>query len=124
VFFVDNYPLEFFAKTAVGEAVEVAFLAPAGEDPAFWVPDDEAVRKLQAARVILLNGAGYSKWVDQVSLPQARVVETSAAFEKAFIEVKEAVTHSHGPEGEHAHARGLPSRPGLTWIRRPSSWTR
>jgi zinc transport system substrate-binding protein len=102
--FVDNYPLEFFAKTAVGEAVEVAFLAPAGEDPAFWVPDDETVRKLQAARVILLNGAGYAKWLEQVTLPSGRVVETAAGFAETFIEEAEAVTHSHGPEGDHSHA--------------------
>lgn len=102
--FVDNYPLEFFAKTVVGDAVEVAFLAPADEDPAFWVPDDEAVRKMQAARVIVLNGAGYAKWLDQVSLPSGRVVETAASFAETLIEEADAVTHSHGPEGEHSHA--------------------
>jgi len=101
---VDNYPLEFFAKTVVGETVEVAFLAPVDEDPAFWVPDDDAVRAFQSARLILMNGAGYAKWVDQVTLPASRVVETAAGFEGAFIEEKEAVTHSHGAAGEHSHA--------------------
>lgn len=101
---VDNYPLAFFAKTVVGDAVEVGFLAPPDEDPAFWVPDDEAVRAFQSARLILMNGAGYAKWVDQVTLPTSRVVETAAGFSKAFIEEKEAITHSHGAGGEHAHA--------------------
>lgn len=100
---VANYPLSFFAESLLAGALPVYFDAPADEDPAFWQPNDEALIRFQSAQVILLNGAGYSKWVDQVSLSKARVVETSAAFEKAFIEVKEAVTHSHGPEGEHAH---------------------
>lgn len=101
---VDNYPLEFFAKTVVGGAVEVAFLAPPDEDPAFWVPEDEAVRAFQSARLILMNGAGYDKWVDQVTLPTSRVVETAAGFAGSLIEEKDAITHSHGGEGEHSHA--------------------
>ena len=100
---VANYPLSFFAESLLAGELPVYFDAPADEDPAFWQPNDEALSRFQSAQVILLNGAGYSKWVDQVSLPQARVVDTSAGFEKAFIEVKDAVTHSHGPEGEHAH---------------------
>ncbi len=99
-----NYPLAFFAETLLAGAVPVDFDAPADEDPAFWQPDDTAVAKFQAAKVILMNGAGYSKWEDQVSLPQSRVVDTSAAFKHALIKVKDAVTHSHGPEGEHSHA--------------------
>lgn len=101
---VANYPLYCFAEALLEGAQPVYFDAPADEDPAFWQPDDAAVSRFQSAQVILLNGAGYSKWVDQVSLPQARVVDTSAAFEKAFIEVKDAVSHSHGPEGEHSHS--------------------
>ncbi len=101
---VDNYPMAYFAQTVVGEAVEVAFLAPEDEDPAFWVPDDEAVRTFQAAKLILMNGAGYAKWVDQVTLPASRVVETTAGLRSALIEEEEAVTHSHGGEGEHSHA--------------------
>jgi zinc transport system substrate-binding protein len=101
---VDNYPLAYFAQTVVGEAVEVAFMAPMDEDPAFWVPDDEGVRTFQAAKLILMNGAGYAKWVDQVTLPASRVVETTAGFKSALIEEEEAVTHSHGGEGEHSHA--------------------
>lgn len=101
---VANYPLAFFAETLLAGAMPVTFDAPGDEDPAFWQPDDAALGRFQAAKVILLNGAGYSKWVDQVSLPESRVVDTSALFEAGLIEVKEVVSHSHGPEGEHSHA--------------------
>lgn len=101
---VANYPLAFFAEKLLAGAMPVTFDAPADEDPAFWQPDDEALGRFQAAKVILLNGAGYSKWVEQVSLPESRVVDTAALFEADFIETKELVSHSHGPEGEHSHA--------------------
>jgi hypothetical protein len=58
------------------------FLAPGDEDPAFWQPDDAAIA-FQNADVILMNGAGYSKWAEKVTLPQSKVVDTSAAFAKA-----------------------------------------
>ena len=99
-----NYPLAFFAETLLAGALPVVFDAPADEDPAFWQPDDAALARFQAAKVILMNGAGYSKWADQASLPQSRLVDTSADFAEALIQVKETVTHSHGPEGEHSHA--------------------
>jgi len=101
---VVNYPLAFFAETLLAGAMAVVFDAPRDEDPAFWQPDDDALGRFQAAKVILLNGAGYSKWVDQASLPESRVVDTAALFEGDLIEVKEGVSHSHGPEGEHAHS--------------------
>ncbi len=99
-----NYPLAFFAETLLDGALPVVFDAPADEDPAFWQPDDAALARFQSAKVILMNGAGYSKWAEQASLPRSRVVDTSAAFADTFIEVKDAVTHSHGPEGAHSHA--------------------
>jgi zinc transport system substrate-binding protein len=99
-----NYPLAYFAETLLGGALPVVFDAPGDEDPAFWEPDDAALERIQEARVILMNGAGYSKWAEQASLPASRVVDTSAGFAAQWIEVKAGVTHSHGPEGEHAHA--------------------
>jgi zinc transport system substrate-binding protein len=100
---VANYPLAFFAEYLLQGDPSVTFSAPQDEDPAFWEPDDQAIAEFQAARLILLNGAGYSKWVDRVSLPKSRVVDTSAAFAVRFIEQKDLVTHSHGPEGQHSH---------------------
>ena len=100
---VANYPLAFFAEQLLQGELPVTFSAPVDEDPAFWEPDDQAIAEFQAARVILLNGAGYSKWVERVSLPQSRVVDTSAVFAARFIEEKDAVTHSHGPAGSHSH---------------------
>ena len=99
-----NYPLQYMAERLVRDAVDVQFPAPADEDPAFWQPDDAAIATFQNARLILMNGATYSKWADKVSLPASKVVDTSAAFRDRFIKIEQATTHSHGPGGEHSHA--------------------
>lgn len=100
---VANYPLQYFAQRIAGDAVEVRFLAPKDEDPAFWQPDEAAITAFQSADIILMNGAAYSKWADKVTLPESKVVDTSAAFANTFIQVTDVVTHSHGPGGEHSH---------------------
>jgi zinc transport system substrate-binding protein len=79
------------------------FPAPADVDPAYWSPSPETVAAYQRADLILLNGAGYAKWVQRASLPRARLVDTSEAFRSRYIPLEDAVTHGHGPEGEHSH---------------------
>jgi zinc transport system substrate-binding protein len=101
--FVVNYPLKYFAERIGGALVEVEFPAPAGIDPAFWSPDPETVAAYQAADLILLNGAGYAKWVERASLPAARMVDTSGSFQDRYLEVEGTVVHAHGPEGAHSH---------------------
>lgn len=101
---VANYPLKYFAERIGGGAVDVVFSAPGDEDPAFWQPDDAAIAQFQNADVILMNGATYSKWAEKVTLPQSKLVDTSAAFKAQYIEIKADSTHSHGPGGEHSHS--------------------
>ncbi len=99
-----NYPLAYFAERLAGDLAEVRFPAPPDVDPAFWKPGADVVAAYQRADLILLNGAGYAKWVDRASLPRSRLVDTSRAFADKYIQAPTAVTHSHGPGGAHAHA--------------------
>lgn len=101
--YVVNYPLQHFAARIGGNAVQVEFPAPADSDPAYWSPDRETVAAYQDADLILLNGAGYAKWVSRVTLPPSRLVDTSAAFRDRYVQVADAPSHSHGPQGEHTH---------------------
>ena len=101
--YVVNYPLQYFAQRIAENHANVVFPAPAEEDPAFWNPDPEAIEAFQKADLILLNGAGYARWVDKASLPRSKVLDTSAAFKEQYIKIEGAVTHSHGAEGKHAH---------------------
>ncbi len=103
VVYTVNYPLQYFAERIGGDLVSVVFPAPAGVDPAYWSPDPETVVAYQRADLILLNGAGYAKWAERASLPLAKMVDTSAGFRDRYLPLEEGVTHTHGPEGEHAH---------------------
>ena len=98
-----NYPLQYFAQRIAGEYADITFPAPGDEDPAFWQPSVETIAGYQQADLILLNGANYAKWVNRVSLPRRRLVDTSAVFQDHYIQVKAGATHSHGPGGEHSH---------------------
>jgi zinc transport system substrate-binding protein len=101
---VTNYPLKYFAERIGGEHVTVHFPPPSNEDPAYWTPDPETISNYQQADLILLNGAGYERWTEAISLPRSRLCQTSSQFtSEEFILLEDAVTHSHGPEGEHAH---------------------
>ena len=101
--FVVNYPMQYFAERIGGEHVKVVFPAPVDVDPAYWMPDRPTIANFQQADLILLNGAGYAKWVNKVTLPRFRTIDTSAGFKDRYIEADEVITHSHGSEGDHAH---------------------
>ena len=96
-----NYPLAYFAERIGGDIVDVRFAKIEG-DPAFWKPAVADIVAIQKADLILLNGATYAKWAIAASLPEARVVRTSAAFEDRYIRVQ-GPTHKHGKTGEHSH---------------------
>jgi len=99
-----NYPLMYFAQRIGGEYVDVRFPAPTDIDPAFWMPDINTISAYQKADLILLNGAGYAKWINKVSLPRFPLINTSAPFAPQYINVENTVTHNHGPGGDHSHA--------------------
>ncbi|MEM8996507.1 MAG: metal ABC transporter substrate-binding protein, partial [Acidobacteriota bacterium] len=84
------------AGRVAGEAV-----MPAGERPATWRPDADAVVALQQVDLLVMNGAGYEAWTDQTNLPLSKLLDTSAELDRIEIRGR---THSHGDGGEHSHA--------------------
>jgi len=98
-----NYPLFYFADRIGGDMIEMQFIIPDDVDPAYWTPDEEALTLYQNADIILSNGADYAKWMENVSLPSSRIVNTSSSFSDSFIPLKNIASHNHGPEGEHEH---------------------
>lgn len=98
-----NEPLAYFARRIGGPLVTAECPAPGDGDPAFWKPRDEDLAAIQQAGLILLNGAGYARWIDGASLPESRMVDTSASFHARLISTEDGATHQHGPEGEHVH---------------------
>ncbi len=101
--FVVNYPLKYFAERIAGNHATVDFPAPPNVDPAFWKPDIRTISAYQRADLILLNGAGYARWTKTVSLPQFRLVNTTAEYSERYTKRTNKVAHTHGPTGKHAH---------------------
>ena len=99
-----NYPLQYFGERIGGDYVDVHFPAPDDVDPAFWMPGAKTIGEYQQADLILLNGASYAKWVSKVSLPRRKLLNTSRVFKDDYIRIDTAVTHQHGPSGDHSHA--------------------
>ena len=106
------YPTTYFARRIAGERVKVVCPIPAGEDPIFWMPSPEVLGGYQQADLIVINGAGFEKWIAKVSLSPSKLVDTAAPLAEQFIQYTEAATHSHGPGGKHSH-EGLD---GHTWL--------
>jgi zinc transport system substrate-binding protein len=104
VIYTVNYPLAYMAARIAGESAMVELPVPAGLDPADWRPDAETIGRYQQADLILLNGAGYAAWAQHATLPPGRLVNTSAAVADRYISIDQAVTHGHGPEGDHNHS--------------------
>jgi zinc transport system substrate-binding protein len=98
-----NYPLHYFGQRIGGELIYSQYPVPKDVDPAYWEPTAADIILYQEADLILLNGAGYAKWVDKVSLPPSKMINTSLPFKEKYIVLDEGQTHSHGPEGEHEH---------------------
>jgi zinc transport system substrate-binding protein len=112
VIYTTFYPTTWMTERMVGDLAEVVCPVPDDEDAIFWTPPPEVLAKYQAADLIVVNGAQFEKWVLKLSLPEGRVLNTAKPFEDKFLRFKDAVTHSHGPSGAHAH-EGVD---GHTWL--------
>jgi zinc transport system substrate-binding protein len=94
------YPLYEFASRVVGDTAEVSSLVPAGVEPHNWEPTAEDVSRGRAADVMVINGAGFERWVDEM---KAKVVaNTSEGIEFNYKEGKEVGDDEHG----HGDATG------------------
>ena len=112
VIYTTFYPTTYFTQRIGGDDVRVVCPCPVDADPAFWMPDDEAVAAYQQADLIVINGASFEKGLAKVTLPESRVVDTTKPLADELIILKKAVTHAHGPAGEHSH-EGID---GHTWL--------
>lgn len=105
---VTSQPLFEVAELLAGDHMEVRKITPDNIASRNWKPQKDDVKRLQKADLILISGAGYEPWKDRVSLPGSRLKDTAVGYYSRFIRIPDAVTHQHGPEGEHAH-------PGTVW---------
>ena len=106
------YPLTYFTEMIGGPRVHVVNPLPENEDGAFWVPPREVVRQYQAADLIVMNGSNYEQGFGKVSLPESKIVVTTAFLKGNEVIFDDPVTHTHGAAGTHTH-QGID---GHTWV--------
>jgi zinc transport system substrate-binding protein len=106
------YPTTYFAQRIAGDLANVSCPLPANEDPITWMPDAATIAAYQQADLVVINGADFEKWVARVSLPPSKLVDTAAPLADTFVRFKTAISHSHGPSGQHDHT-GVD---GHTWL--------
>jgi len=99
-----NYPLFYFTQQLAAELAIVTLPVSPEIDPAQWNPKVDDILQMQQAELIILNGAGYSLWLDKVSLSPDRLVNSSLDAKDRWISLAGQTTHSHGPGGEHSHS--------------------
>jgi zinc transport system substrate-binding protein len=105
-----NYPLRYFAERIGGAHVRVSLPVPGDADPADWMPEGGQLRgfvvRVQQADLILLNGAGYAKWIQHGTWREAQTVHTAGTIRDSLLEVSKEhrQAHKHGAGREHRHA--------------------
>ncbi|MCB9525791.1 MAG: zinc ABC transporter substrate-binding protein [Myxococcales bacterium] len=104
-------PMRWLVERLGGDGVVVTRLAPAGEAGLHWRPAAADVQRLQAADLIVLNGAGVEQGLALVSLPDAQVVRTAAGFREQWIP-RPVAAHRHGDGPAHSHG----AWEGYTWL--------
>jgi zinc transport system substrate-binding protein len=98
------YPLYEFASRVVGDRAEVSSLVPAGVEPHDWEPTAEDVSRARTADVLVINGAGFEIWADDMETKV--VANTSEGIEFNYKEENEAGTDKHGHEDDDDDAAG------------------
>ena len=105
---VTSEPLLQMTQSIVKDAADVRQIIPDTTTSRDWKPSSSETASMQQADLILVGGAGYEPWKDRVSLPGSRVRDTAAGYYNQLIRIPDAVTHQHGPDGQHSH-------PGTVW---------
>jgi zinc transport system substrate-binding protein len=98
------YPLYEFTSRVVGDRAEVSSLVPAGVEPHDWEPTAEDVSRGRAADVLVINGAGFERWADDIEVKV--VANTSEGIEFNYKEGKEVGDDEHG-HGDAAGGGGV-----------------
>ena len=106
------YPTQYFAQRIAQDAARVVCPIPDEADPSTWMPSAAVIQSYQRADLIVVNGANFESWIDKVTLPPSKIIETSKPFEASWVRYENAVVHRHGPGGDHSH-EGID---GHTWL--------
>ncbi|MDP7110358.1 MAG: metal ABC transporter substrate-binding protein, partial [Myxococcota bacterium] len=83
------FPVSFLAERVAGDRATVTLILPAGEDPPDWNPPGDTIAAMQRADLIVINGAGFEGWLGTTTLPESKLVDTTASLGDRLIELEE-----------------------------------
>ncbi len=81
----------------------VRLVVPNGRHSRDWRPTRTAAAEIRDAKLVILTGAGWEPWSERISLAPSRTLDLSAPIIQSLIEIPDAITHQHGPDGAHSH---------------------
>jgi len=73
------YPLYEFTNAIGKEKVQVFSLIPFGIEPHDWEPSIQDLQRMQQAELIIVNGIGFEKWIDDLQEIDSDVVIVDAS---------------------------------------------
>lgn len=85
-----------------GGRVAAACLLRPGADPHAYQPVPEDVRRLAAARLVVINGLGFEGWFDRLAA-EAGFAGTVVVASAGIVPLRGACAHEHGHDHDHGH---------------------
>jgi ABC-type Zn uptake system ZnuABC Zn-binding protein ZnuA len=82
------------AQNVAGERIKIDTLMPIGLDPHAFEPTPQDVAKISDSRILIVNGAGFEEWLDEVI--------ANAGGERTLIEAAAGLQSRTAREGEEA----------------------
>lgn len=105
---VTSYPLLAMTQRMAESAADVELVVQGPSTSPQWKPTAEAVQSMQSATRILISGGDHEPWLQRVTVPRSRLIDTADGYYSEFIRIPDATVHQHGPDGSHSH-------PGVVW---------
>ncbi|MBN6187616.1 zinc ABC transporter substrate-binding protein [Aneurinibacillus sp. BA2021] len=105
------FPLYDFTRTIGGEHVNVNSLLPAGAEAHDYEPSAKDIGKVNEAKLLIYNGAGYETWINNMvkNLDPQKTKPVDASKGLPLVDIQGHEDHEHEGEaakGESSHEHG------------------
>lgn len=106
-----NYPLLYFTQRIGGDRIDISYPFTKVSDSGQFIPKEKQILELQAADLIIRNGAGFEPWIDELNIPETKIINTSVAFTDQYLKLKPE-KQNQGTDQEPSHAETA----SITWL--------
>ena len=89
------YPLYEFTKQVGQDKVRVSLLVPPGIEPHDWEPTINELQKMYEANLIVINGIGFERWVDDIDTINSGIVIVDTSTGISLINIDHSSVDPH-----------------------------